>query len=360
MQVALFFGLLRRSFWRDRAAVVWTFGFPLFLLAALGGLFSGAPERFASLAVEDADDGPVGRELRARVRQSGWLAGSEEDPDATLSIPAGTSERVAAGRPTRLVLRLAGDDAERQLAVHALVSAALLQLNQSLAPGAIPLELAPPARPPVAAAARSPSYAAARSASYADFLLWGLVGLNVLSTALFGVGVGGAWFREEGVLRRLWLSPARPRDFLLAQLLHIGLVLVASTSLLVATGHLVFGTPRPPALGFAVVLVAGAFALVPVGLAIAGRTGRPQTTQMVANLLYFPLMLLSGVYFRAEAIDEGVAAVMAWLPLKPFLDTLRAVAEGAPLSAHGAELGLLVAYGIAGCALARGGFRWHA
>ncbi len=352
MQVALFFALLQRGFWRDRAAVAWTLGFPLFLLAALGGLVPAAPGPFATLAIDDADGGSVGRELRARVRQTGWLAASGARADAVVAIPSGTSARVAAGQPTRLALRFVGEDPERQLAVRALLSEVLLQWNQRAAPDALPLQLPRPARragAPVAAPSR-----------YADFLLWGLVGLNVLSTALFGVGVGGAWFREEGVLRRLWLSPARPRDFLLAQLLHIALLLIASTSLLVVTGHLVFGTPRPPVLGFALTLAMGAFALVPFGLAIAARTARPQTTQMCANLLYFPLMLLSGVYFGADAIDARVATAMAWLPLSPLLETLRAVAGGAPLAAQSTEFGLLAGYGVIGCALARGGFRWNA
>ena len=134
---------------------------------------------------------------------------------------------------------------------------------------------------------------------------------------------------------------------------------MASTGLLVIVGHLFFETAWPPLGSFLLVMACGSFALIPVGLAIAARTSNPRTTQMCANLVYFPLMLLSGVYFRPESMAREISVLMAWLPLKPFLDALRAVSGGTSLLELWSELGTLTLYGCTGAALARGVFRWN-
>ncbi len=350
-QFPAFWTLLQRSFWRERSAVMWTFLFPVFLMLSLGALFSGAPGRFAAVGVLDDDGGEVGRVLRAGVVRAGWAAGPGEVADAVVRVPAGATARSDAGVTVQLAVSYQTADPQKIHAIDGLLSSIVLRRNAALEGAELPLRLD---GPPLLSTRSWPS-----AGGFAEFLLFGLVGLNVLSTALFGVGVGSSWFRENGVLRRFWLTPAEPRDFLCAQLAHIASLLAASTALLVLTGHLLFDTPWPPLGAFLVVMTFGSFALIPIGLAIAARTTKPQTTQMCANLVYFPLMLLSGVYFRAEIIGEPLSTAMRWLPLKPFLDALRAVSDGVPLVELGPELGALTGWGVAGCALARGVFRWN-
>lgn len=332
-------------------AVAWTFLFPLFLMAALGGLFSGGSPPFAAIALRDHDHGPLAQAIRTRVESQGWHAGDSVAPDAAILIPPGASDRARVGAPVRLPVTYATPNPQKRAAIRGFLGSVLLEVNASLEAARVPVQLDYPSAP--VAGASVPA------STYADFLLFGLVGLNVLSTALFGVGVGSSWFRERGVLRRLWLTPAAPRDFLGAQLVHIASLLAASTALLVGFGHLFFATPWPRLGAFLTVMAFGSFALIPIGLAIAARTARPQTTQMCANLIYFPLMLLSGVYFRPERMATNLSTALDWLPLKPFLDALRAASDGTPIAALAPELATLAAYGVAGCALARGVFRWN-
>lgn len=347
-QWAAFFFASQRSFWRERSAVFWTFAMPVLLLGIMGPMF-GERAAFARISVSDSEDQRWGAALRDRIRAAGWEARDPTRADAVVAVRPGGPADAAPGEGSALVVDYRAEGRVQRLAIYSFLGAIVHQANRD-AGAPLPLQLPEPA-----------FLVADRGSAdgYADYLLRGLVGLNVFSIALFGLGVGIAWQRELGILRQLWLTPARPGAYLTAQLASTALIIFASTAWLVAVGQLWLDVAAPRWLPFSAVLVVGSLALAPLGLAIAARSGTPRTAQLWANLIYFPLMLLSGVYFRPDRLGESVAAALDWSPLKPFLDALRAAGQGASLAALGDELAVLGAWGGAGLLLARGIFRWN-
>ncbi len=345
-----FFVAAQRSFWRESTAVFWTFLMPCLLLAVLGSMFSARSSAFATIAIRDSDGGHWSARFGELLRATGWMVDEERGADAILELPPRFSASVEAGRTALLDLEFATPSLIKRNALRAALAAILLELNRE-AGVALAIELVP--APPPEAGPANPEH------GYAAFILFGLAGLNVCSIALFGLGVGISWQRELGVLRHLWLTPASSGAYLAAQLASSAAIIMLSTAWLFGVGHLWFGTATPRWLPFAAIMVAGSLALVPIGLAIASRTAHPRNTQLWANLIYFPLMMMSGVYFRAELLGDRIARGMDWLPLKPFLDSLRGVSLGAPLGAFTQELAVMAGWSVVGTLLARGAFRWN-
>lgn len=343
-----FFVASQRAFWRERPAVFWTFLMPVLLLGVMGSMFSDR-SAFARIAVGGGENGEWSAALRDRLRATGWSADDPSRTDAVVELRTRADADVAAKPARTAFIHYATRDSDRRLAIYAMLAAIAHQLNRE-AGVALPLQISEPA---------FLDDARIRAVGYADYILLGLVGLNVFSIALFGLGVGVAWQRDLGILRQLWLTPARPGAYLAAQLSSTALIIFASTAWLFAIGRLWLGVPLPRWLPFSIVMIVGSLALAPIGLAIASRTATPRTAQLWANLIYFPLMMLSGVYFRPGRLSESVAVGMDWMPLKPFLDALREASQGASAASLVDELAVLGAWCGAGMVLARGVFRWN-
>jgi len=343
-----FFVASQQAFWRERPAVFWTFLMPLLLLGLMGSMFSGRAA-FARIAVLDGEGGYWSAVFRDRLRATGWSSDDPTRADAVVDLQPRAEAGVAASPGSAAEVRYTTPDRDRSLAVYAMLGAIAHQLNREAGVGQVLRIPEPPFLGEASAAA----------VDYAHYILFGLMGLNVFSIALFGLGVGVAWQRDLGILRQLWLSPARPGAYLAAQLSSTALITFASTAWLFAAGHLWLDIPPPRWLPFAIVMLVGSVAFAPLGLAIASRTLTPRTAQLWANLVYFPLMMLSGVYFRPGRVSESVADAMSWLPLKPFLDALRAASQGASIPSLVDELAILAAWCGAGMVLARGVFRWN-
>lgn len=136
-----------------------------------------------------------------------------------------------------------------------------------------------------------------------------------LGMALATIGVTGlptvlATYRQFGILRRLAATPIGPLRLLSGQVLvHLG-ALVVATVLAVSVAVTAFGVPFPeqPVL-FVLVLLLGAAAMFSIGLLIASLAPTVSSAQAIAMIVYFPMLLLAGVYFPRETMPDGLRAV---------------------------------------------------
>jgi len=199
-----------------------------------------------------------------------------------------------------------------------------------------------------------------RSANYASFLLPGLLGLNLVSMGLFSVGMVNVSYREKGKFRRLAVTPLPKWIFLLGQVLHRLTVTVVQAAILLLVGYLVFGIANQGSfLNLTLIMALGTGCFMAFGLALSGFAETSEGYAAISNLVFFPLMMLSGVYFTLDSAPPWLQHVVAGMPLAPFLKALRAVFnDGAGLAGHGLGLGIVAAWGLAAFLLAVKRFRW--
>jgi ABC transporter DrrB family efflux protein len=195
---------------------------------------------------------------------------------------------------------------------------------------------------------------------YIDFLIPGLVGLNVMSSGMWGIGYVIVETRQKKLLKRMVATPMRRSEFLLSFVLLRLLFLLLELPVLLGFGWLVFSVPvRGSLLLLLGVALAGAFAFAGLGLLVACRAQNVQTVGGLINLVMMPMFLLSGVFFSASHFPDALQPAIRALPLTALNDAMRAVMnEGAGPGAVAPQLLLLAGVTAASFALALRWFRW--
>jgi ABC-type multidrug transport system permease subunit len=195
---------------------------------------------------------------------------------------------------------------------------------------------------------------------YAAFLLPGLMGLNLLMMGVFSTGMVDVTLREKGGYKRLATTPLPRHIYLAAQLCVRLIVVIASAGTLMLAGALVFGIYNQGSyLSLLALLMLGAACFISLGYFLASFARNVEAYQGIANLVFLPLMLLSGVYFSLDGAPIWLQRATDLLPLAPLLKALRAVFnDGAGLGSQGQGLAILAVWTLLLFVLATRRFKW--
>jgi ABC-2 type transport system permease protein len=196
---------------------------------------------------------------------------------------------------------------------------------------------------------------------YVDWLFPGILGMNLMFSCLFGVGYVVVRYRKSGFLKRLHATPLSAFEFLGAQVLSRLAIIVTVTSILyVGIGSIIgFHSAGNVAL-LALLMIVGALSMIALGLTVAARFSSEELVGGVLNLLTWPMMLLSGVWFSLEDSPRWVQWVAHVFPLTHVLDGARAVMlDGAGLVQVAPHLLYLAATTLAFLAFGAWSFRWR-
>lgn len=200
-----------------------------------------------------------------------------------------------------------------------------------------------------------------REIRYIDWFLPGLLGMNIMFSCLFGVGFVIVRYRKNGVLRRLKATPLSAFEFLSAQVVS-RLFLVMITTLIVYVGA--FWALDIQMLGshltVMVVFAVGAISLIALGLLVASRTASEELAGGLLNLMTWPMMILSGVWFSLDGAPGWVQSVARFLPLTHINQAARAVmTDGAGLLELAPQLTILAVMSLVFLTLGSVLFRWE-
>jgi ABC-2 type transport system permease protein len=196
---------------------------------------------------------------------------------------------------------------------------------------------------------------------YIDFLLPGLMGMNLMGGGLWGVGFVIVDMRVRKLLKRLLATPMRRGDFLLSILSARLVFMLPEMLLLVLVGRLGFGVPIVGSIGaLALVILVGALAFSGIGLLVASRTGKTETVSGLMNLVMLPMWLFSGIFFSSKRFPNVIQPFIQALPLTQLNDALREVMlEGASLVQVGGRVAILAGWAIVCFFLSLRWFRWQ-
>ncbi len=197
---------------------------------------------------------------------------------------------------------------------------------------------------------------------YVDWLIPGILGMNMMFSCLFGVGYVVVRYRKSGFLRRLSATPVTAIEFGAAQILSRLLLTVTVTTLVYAVlALLVPFRNEGSALLLLLIAMVGALCMISLGFLLAARFASEELANGAINLASWPMMLLSGVWFSLEGAPEWLGIAAKALPLTQMLTAARAVMlDGAGILAVLPQLGLLAAMTVLFMVVAAAGFRWRA
>lgn len=330
------------GFLREPEAVFWTFAFPILMALALGIAFrSQGPER-SRIGVEE---GPGAAAIAAALERSKDLEVVRLEP----------SETEAALRRGRIAVVVRPDSAGRPHLVfdptRPETRLASLQANDALEVAAGRTDRA-----------RVANDTKVRPGSrYIDFLIPGLIGLNLLGTGMWGVGFPIATARQQKLLKRMIATPMRRSDYLWSLMLARAVWLVLEVAAVLGFGIFAFGTiVRGSWIAFALVVVIGAFAFSAIGLLVVSRARTVEAVSGLMNFVMMPMWLLSGSFFSSERFPPLMQPLVQALPLTLVNNGLRAIMnEGAGLANMAWPLAALMLWGVVSFAVAVRVFRWE-
>lgn len=195
---------------------------------------------------------------------------------------------------------------------------------------------------------------------YIDFLIPGLLGMNLMNSGMWGLGFALVEMRQRKLLKRYVATPMPRTDFLLALLSSRLVLMLVEVGLLLGFGVLVFHMHVLGSLLTILFLSAiGAVAFGGLGLLTASRAQKIETVSGLINVVMMPMWIFSGVFFSYERFPAMVQPFIKALPLTALNDALRAtILQGSPLTAQAGRLLVLALWGGISFALALRWFRW--
>lgn len=162
------------------------------------------------------------------------------------------------------------------------------------------------------------------NASYIDWFVPGILGFSLMNTGIIGISTAFVSFREKGILRRIKVTPFALWKFILARIVAALLVALVTSGILVGIGWLVWGlTVHGNPLLIVCALILSALAFLAIGYAIAAIARNTETAASYANLITFPMMFLSGVFFPLGAMPDWLQPLIQVMPLKYAVEALR-------------------------------------
>jgi ABC-type multidrug transport system permease subunit len=196
---------------------------------------------------------------------------------------------------------------------------------------------------------------------YVDWLVPGLLAMNMMFSALYGVGYVIVRYRKNGVLKRLKATPLTAFEFLAAQVTsRLWLTLMATILVFVGTDFFIDFRMFGSYLDLFVVFVLGAISLISLGMIVAARTASEELAEGLVNLISWPMVFLSGVWFSLEGIHPYLQKLAFLFPLTHLIESARAIMiDGVGLNGIASHLMILLI--MSGIFLSIGAytFRWE-
>lgn len=328
------------EFIREPEAIFWVFIFPVLLALGLGIAFRNRPAESLRIAVQD---GPGAAELAASLDSFPGLR-------ALLLPPAEAQHELRTGKLTLVVVP--GDSVTYMFDTtrgEGLLARRVVDDAVQRAAGRIDPQ---PARE---------RHLTEPGSRYIDFLIPGLLGLNLMGSGMWGIGFNIVQARRKKLLKRMLATPMRKSHYLLSYGLSRFVFMILEVAALVGFGWLVFDVRVYGSIfDLLIVAMVGGMTFAGLGLLTASRAQTVEGVSGIMNFVMLPMWIFSGVFFSYTRFPDPLMPFIQALPLTPVLDALRSVMiDGDPLTANLGRLAIAAAWGVLGFGAALKIFRWN-
>lgn len=329
-----------REFVREPGILFWVFAFPLLMAFGLGVAFRSKPPERPRVSVVTESRGPLSGALLASKRIAAELA---DEASARRDLARAKTDVIVKLDPSGPIYIF--DATQEKGSAARLLVDDIIQRAAGRKDALTPREVT----------------SSEPGSRYIDFLLPGLIGMNLMGTSMWGVGYNLVVARKRRLLRRFAVTPMSRPQFLLSYFFARSLFLVLEIGLLLLFGKLVFGTlMHGGIIAFFILSFVGAASFAGISLLIGARVENTESANGWMNLVQLPMWVLSGAFFSYERFPTWLHWPIRALPLTALNDGLRAIFnDGLSLAATWPQLFVLAAWGGVGYVIALRTFRWQ-
>jgi len=331
-----------REFLREPEAVFWVFVFPVLLAAGLGIAFRNRPAEKQHVAVLSTAPGaaPLATALRS---DSSLTVDVLDDSAAARALRTGEVALVVAPQVGGAVSYRYDDTRPEARAARLIADAAVQRAGGRHDPVTV-----------------ADQHIRERGSRYIDFVIPGLLGMNLMGSGIWGIGFAIVDARKKKLLKRLIATPMPKPEYLASFLLSRLTMLFFEVVTLLGFGALIFGVPlRGSYLELAFICLVASLTFGAMGLLVASRARTVEGASGLMNLVMLPMWVFSGVFFSASNFPKTMQPFIQALPLTAVNNALRAnMLQGAGLGHVAGELGIALAWLVVSFLLALKLFRW--
>ena len=345
-----------REFLREPEVIFWVFVFPILLVFALGIAFRNTGPERVRVAVERSE---TDNQATPALIQA--LSQSKEIEVLSLS-PAEAAQSLRSGRVALVVRSPDGATAQDRNSIKLSPSYRFdpTRPESQQARRVVDDALQRAAGRTDVISARDETFTEP-GARYIDFLIPGLLGMNLMGSGLWGVGFAVVTARTRKLLKRFAATPMRRAHYLLSFVLSRMIWLVLEVIAVIAFAYFTFGfTVRGSFLEMSLVLLLGALTFSGIGLLVAARPKTIEGVSGLMNLVMMPMWLLSGTFFSSSRFPEFLQPFIKALPLTALNDSLRSVMnDGVSMTTNWTAILVMLAWCVISFILALKIFRWQ-
>lgn len=332
-----------REFIREPEAVFWVFVFPILLAAGLGIAFRNRPAEVQRIGILSSAPG---------AQSYAQALGSEKELTVELLADSDAAQALRTGRIALLLVPGRGDDVEYRFDdTRPEARSARMLVDQAVQRWAGRTD-------PVNA---RDAHVHERGSRYIDFVLPGLLGMNLMGSGIWGLGFAIVDARRRKLLKRLVATPMSRVEYLSSFLLSRLIMLVLEVAILIGFGVAFFGVPlRGSLILLGLICLVSALSFSALGLLIASRSTTMEGASGLMNLVMLPMWVFSGVFFNSSNFPEGFQPFIQVLPLTAVNDALRAnMLQGAGWGTVAPEMAIVLGWMVLSFVLALRMFRWR-
>jgi ABC-type multidrug transport system permease subunit len=326
-----------RLFLREPEAIFWVFIFPILLAVGLGIAFRNRPADVLPVAAT------TNQLTQALVADTGLKASMMDEAGGAHALAIGAIDLLVIQRPDGVVYEYdeTNPDARtaRLLAERAIQTAAGRQ----------------------DAVSSQNQLVRETGSRYIDFVVPGLLGMNLMGSAIWGMGFAIVEARQKKLLKRMVASPMPRWQYMASFILSRLAMLVIEVVVFVGFARLAFGVPlRGSLLDLGIICLITSLAFSALGLLVASRAKTMEAASGLMNLVMLPMWILSGVFFSATRFPAVIQPIVRALPLTAAIDALRGnMLQGIGLNHMAIEISILLAWLIVPFAVTMKIFRWR-
>jgi ABC-2 type transport system permease protein len=334
---------------RNKQALFWNLAFPAIFILMFGAVFgnggldqftvgiTGGSSEFRSAVTDamkgtdafDVHEGTTDEELDALEQDDRSVVlvfpeeGSEQPVEMYSSEAGGPTGQIATGATRSIVMEVAGSESG--------ISIEQKQISTL-------------------------------NASYIDWFIPGILGMSLMNSGIIGIATAFVSFREKGILRRIKVTPFALWKFILARIVAALVLSLATSGILIGLGWMIWDlTIRGNALLILLSLIVVSMSMLAIGYAIAAVSRNTETAASYANMITFPMMFLSGVFFPLGSMPSWLQPLINIMPLKYGVEALRQpMLYGKGMGAIWQDLIILAAIFVVCMAFAIRFFKWDA
>ena len=319
-----------KQFVRERAALFWTFAFPILFILIFGAVFSGGDSITFNVGLAVEDNSPAAQQLSAVLQQvpafklsignqSAELEALKSgDRRAVIIVPAGFGETISQGGSTTVDVYYDPTQSSSAQVLLPIITQVLESFGRA---------------PPLVQV--YPVTLQTHEIRAIDYLVPGILAMALMQLGIFAA-MPLVVERENRVLKRLGATPLRRSTMILSTVVFRLLIAMGQAALIIIVARLVFHVPMMGSWPFLVgMIVLGTLTFLSMGYMLSAFAKTQETAMPLLMVVQFPMMFLSGIFFPLEMMPGFMRPIMDAMPLTYLGDSIRQImVDSSPMHSH--------------------------